>query len=73
MNGRSRTDPARTTAGARVGRIRHTPTGTAAGYACTRRFGDEAACDTRLETSIYLAPEACGQGLGRALCARIGF
>ena len=45
--------------------------GAVVGYACTRRFRDKAAYDTTLETSVYLAPEACGQGLGRALYERL--
>jgi len=45
--------------------------GTVVGYACTHRFRDKAAYDTTLETSVYLAPEACGLGLGRALAERL--
>lgn len=45
--------------------------GMAVGYACTRRFRDKAAYDTTLETSVYLAPGAVGQGLGRALYERL--
>jgi phosphinothricin acetyltransferase len=45
--------------------------GAVVGYACTRRFRDKAAYDTTLETSVYLAPDACGKGLGRALYERL--
>lgn len=45
--------------------------GAVVGYACSRRFRDKAAYDTTLETSVYLAPEACGGGLGRALYERL--
>lgn len=41
--------------------------GALVGYACSRRFRDKAAYDTTVETSVYLAPEAHGQGVGRAL------
>jgi phosphinothricin acetyltransferase len=41
------------------------------GYACSRRFRDKAAYDTTLETSVYLAPGAEGQGLGRRLYERL--
>jgi phosphinothricin acetyltransferase len=41
------------------------------GYVCTHRFRDKAAYDTTLETSVYLAPDAVGQGLGRALYERL--
>jgi len=41
------------------------------GYACSRPFRDKAAYDTTAETSIYLAPEACRQGIGRRLYARL--
>jgi phosphinothricin acetyltransferase len=45
--------------------------GAVVGYAGTRRFRDKAAYDTTLETSVYLAPEACGQRLGGALYERL--
>jgi len=45
--------------------------GRVVGYACTRPFRDKAAYDTTAETSIYLAPGAQGQGLGRQLYARL--
>ena len=41
------------------------------GYACTRPFRDKAAYDTTAETSIYLAPEAQGQGIGARLYAQL--
>lgn len=41
--------------------------GHAVGYACSGRFKEKAAYATTIETSIYLAPEACGQGLGKRL------
>lgn len=41
--------------------------GRVVGYACTRRFRDKAAYDTTVETSLYLAPDATGRGIGRAL------
>jgi len=45
--------------------------GAVLGYACTRRFRDKAAYDTTLETSVYLAPDARGGGVGRALYERL--
>jgi phosphinothricin acetyltransferase len=41
--------------------------GKAIGWASSARFKDRAAYDTTIETSIYLAPDAAGQGLGRRL------
>lgn len=41
------------------------------GFACSRPFRDKAAYDTTAETSVYLAPQAVGQGLGRALYERL--
>ena len=41
--------------------------GVAIGWASTSRFTERAAYDTTIETSIYLAPDATGRGLGRAL------
>ncbi len=38
-----------------------------AGYACSGPLRSKAAYDTSVETSIYLAQQAIGQGLGRAL------
>jgi phosphinothricin acetyltransferase len=37
------------------------------GFASSSRFRDRAAYDTSIETSVYLAPTACGRGIGRAL------
>jgi len=37
------------------------------GWACSTRFKERAAYDTTIETSIYLAPEEGGKGLGRRL------
>jgi len=45
--------------------------GRVVGYACSRPFREKAAYDTTAETSIYLAPEAQGQGLGRQLYGRL--
>lgn len=39
----------------------------AIGWASSARFKERAAYDTTIETSIYIAPEAAGRGLGRAL------
>jgi len=39
----------------------------AIGWACSGRFKDRAAYDTSVETSIYLAPDEQGKGLGRKL------
>jgi phosphinothricin acetyltransferase len=41
--------------------------GRAIGWASSSRFKERAAYDTTIETSIYLAPDATGQGLGRGL------
>lgn len=41
--------------------------GRAIGYACSAKFKEKEAYATSIETSIYLAPEAAGQGLGRRL------
>ena len=41
--------------------------GRAIGWACSARFKEKAAYQTTVETSIYLAPDAAGRGLGRAL------
>ena len=45
--------------------------GAVVGYAGTRGFRDKRAYDTSVETSIYLAPDATGRGLGRALYERL--
>lgn len=37
------------------------------GWACSAKFKEKAAYDTSIETSIYLAPEEGGKGLGRRL------
>jgi len=41
--------------------------GSVLAYACTTRFRPKAAYDTTVETSIYCAPEAVGQGVGSRL------
>ena len=41
------------------------------GWACTHRFRDKRAYETTVETSIYLAPDATGRGLGAALYERL--
>jgi phosphinothricin acetyltransferase len=41
----------------------------AIGWASSHRFKDRAAYDTSVETSIYLAPDAGGKGIGRKLYA----
>lgn len=45
--------------------------GRAIGWACSARFKEKAAYETTIETSVYLAPDAVGQGLGRALYAAL--
>jgi len=37
------------------------------GWSCSARFKDKAAYDTSVETSVYLAPNETGKGLGRRL------
>ncbi|HEX4176939.1 MAG TPA: GNAT family N-acetyltransferase [Rhizomicrobium sp.] len=37
------------------------------GWASSHRYNDRAAYDTTVSASIYLAPEACGQGVGKRL------
>jgi phosphinothricin acetyltransferase len=37
------------------------------GYACTLRYRPKAAYETSVETSVYLRPDATGQGLGALL------
>ena len=39
----------------------------AVGWASSSRFKEKAAYDTTIETSIYLAPDMTGRGLGRSL------
>jgi phosphinothricin acetyltransferase len=41
--------------------------GAVLGYAASLRFRAKAAYDSTIETTIYLAPESTGQGLGRHL------
>ncbi len=41
--------------------------GQAIGWACSGKFRFRAAYDTSVETSVYLAPEEVGKGLGRRL------
>lgn len=41
--------------------------GQAVGWASSHRYNPRAGYDTTIMASIYLAPQACGQGLGRRL------
>jgi phosphinothricin acetyltransferase len=41
------------------------------GYTATSPYRPKPAYVTSVETSVYLAPEACGQGIGAALYARL--
>ena len=41
--------------------------GRAIGWACSQPFKERAAYATSVETSVYLAPEETGRGLGRSL------
>jgi phosphinothricin acetyltransferase len=45
--------------------------GTVVGYAGTMRFRPKAAYETTVETTIYCAPEAVGQGIGPKLYAAL--
>jgi phosphinothricin acetyltransferase len=45
--------------------------GVGVGWASSHRYHERAAYDTTVATSIYLAPDACGQGLGRRLYATL--
>lgn len=45
--------------------------GSVVGYAATHRFRPKAAYDTTVETTIYLAPERTGRGIGRMLYAAL--
>ena len=45
--------------------------GAVVGYACSHQFRTKAAYDTTVETSVYLAPEAVGRGLGSALYSEL--
>lgn len=41
--------------------------GALAGFACSTAFRTKAAYDTTVETTVYVAPDAVGQGVGTAL------
>lgn len=41
------------------------------GWASSHRYNDRAAYDTTVSASVYLAPDACGQGLGKRLYATL--
>ncbi len=41
------------------------------GWASSHRYHDRAAYDTTVMSSVYLAPDVCGQGLGRKLYATL--
>ncbi len=41
------------------------------GYAYSRQFRERAAYDSTCETSIYVAPDAQGRGIGKALYGRL--
>lgn len=43
--------------------------GTILGYAYAARFRERPAYRFTVETTVYLRPDACGRGLGAALCA----
>lgn len=45
--------------------------GRVVGYATSGPFHRKAAYDTSVETSIYLAPDRLGQGIGRSLYSRL--
>ncbi|SRR5579862_1250305 len=45
--------------------------GRAIGWACSARFKEKEAYETTIETSIYLAPDAVGRGLGGALYKKL--
>ena len=45
--------------------------GTVIGYCYAHPWKDRAAYAKTLETTVYLAPEACGQGIGEALMRRL--
>ena len=45
--------------------------GSAIGWASSGRFKERAAYDTSIETSVYLAPDEKGKGLGRRLYATL--
>jgi phosphinothricin acetyltransferase len=41
--------------------------GRAVGWCCSARFKEKAAYETTIETSVYLAPDEAGRGLGKRL------
>jgi len=45
--------------------------GQAVGWASSHRYNERAAYDTTVSSSIYLAPQVCGQGLGKRLYATL--
>jgi phosphinothricin acetyltransferase len=45
--------------------------GAPVGWASSHRYNERAAYETTVASGIYLAPEACGQGLGRRLYATL--
>jgi phosphinothricin acetyltransferase len=45
--------------------------GRAVGWASSQPYNERAAYETTISASIYLAPEACGQGVGRRLYATL--
>ena len=45
--------------------------GEAVGWASSHRYHERAAYDTTVMSSVYLAPDACGLGLGRRLYATL--
>lgn len=47
------------------------PDGRLLGYAYAHRWKDRAAYASTWETSVYVAPEACGRGIGRKLMLRL--
>ena len=45
--------------------------GSAIGWASSHRYHERAAYDTTVMSSVYLAPDVCGQGLGKKLYATL--
>ena len=45
--------------------------GAAIGWASSHRYHERAAYDTTVMSSVYLAPDVCGQGLGKQLYATL--
>jgi phosphinothricin acetyltransferase len=45
--------------------------GVAIGWASSHRYHERAAYDTTVMSSVYLAPDVCGQGLGKQLYATL--